>query len=1054
MRKFTFMLALLTLYASAVSAQITRVKGHVLSREGGEPIIGAAVMVEGTNIATITGVDGDFVLDGLTPECEQVTVSSIGYEPKTLDIAAEMRIFLDVKYELMDEVIVVAFGKQKRESFTGSASVVNSSAIESKQATSPLEVLKGLVPGLQMTDNNSVSSGADPQIRIRGYSSLNANNEPLIVLDGLPYSGYLSDINPADIENMTVLKDAASNALYGARGANGVIMITTKNAQRGDTKVSFDAKWGVNTNARVEYDLISNPGEYYEAFYMAHRNNFQYRQENPLSALQAHLNANAMIARNGEQGGLGYVVYSVPQGELLIGSNGKLNPHAVLGNRVSYNNEIYTLYPDNWLKEGTRNGLRQEYNLSLTGGNEKFSVMASLGYLGNQGISKANDYERVSAKLKMNYQAYSFLRVGANAGYTNSLSDALGAVFATPYNIAPIYPLYVRDGDGNILYDSRGPRYDNGYYDMGLERYAELNGNSIQDDRYDINSNNSNAFNIQGFATFDFLKYFHLTVNGSVYITENRTKSAYNPFYGYSVISGGSTSVGHYRTTDTNFQQLLNFNRTVGGHSIDALLGHEYSRNLVTGLWATSRNIANYDWNTEISGAIVRSDQGSYRSLYNVEGFFGRVQYDYESRYFGSVSYRLDGSSNFHPDHRWGNFWSVGGAWIISKESWFPKTPVVNMLKFKASYGEQGNDGIGSFRYTDIYDITNSNNNIAYSFARKGSEDITWESVGNFNTGFEFELLGSRLNGTVEYYWRKTTDMLMYFSSPWEIGYDGYYDNVGDMANTGIEATLSGDIVRSKNVNWNVGVNISLQRNRITYIPEAKAGRTIDGHKGYIDGSVFYGEGLPIYTYYTKRYAGVDESGRALYYRDGENGQMETTNEYQLADYYLCGDAMPKAFGGFNTSLSLFGVDVSAQFDYSVGGKKWDSGYQGLMFAPTNISNGAGIHRDVFKAWTPENTGSDIPMYYYGDSYSAATSDRFLQKADYLAFRSLSVGYTFPQSLSRKLKMEKLRLYALCENVAYWTTRKGFDPRTGLTSGSYGGYAPIRSISGGLQIQF
>lgn len=339
------MLALLTLYASAVSAQITRVKGHVLSREGGEPIIGAAVMVEGTNIATITGVDGDFVLDGLTPECEQVTVSSIGYEPKTLDIAAEMRIFLDVKYELMDEVIVVAFGKQKRESFTGSASVVNSSAIESKQATSPLEVLKGLVPGLQMTDNNSVSSGADPQIRIRGYSSLNANNEPLIVLDGLPYSGYLSDINPADIENMTVLKDAASNALYGARGANGVIMITTKNAQRGDTKVSFDAKWGVNTNARVEYDLISNPGEYYEAFYMAHRNNFQYRQENPLSALQAHLNANAMIARNGEQGGLGYVVYSVPQGELLIGSNGKLNPHAVLGNRVSYNNEIYTLYP-------------------------------------------------------------------------------------------------------------------------------------------------------------------------------------------------------------------------------------------------------------------------------------------------------------------------------------------------------------------------------------------------------------------------------------------------------------------------------------------------------------------------------------------------------------------------------------------------------------------------------------------------------------------------------------------------------------------------------------
>ena len=266
----------------------------------------------------------------------------------------------------------------------------------------------------------------------------------------------------------------------------------------------------------------------------------------------------------------------------------------------------------------------------------------------------------------------------------------------------------------------------------------------------------------------------------------------------------------------------------------------------------------------------MRDDHGSYRSLYNVEGFFGRVQYDYDSRYFGSVSYRLDGSSNFHPDHRWGSFWSVGGAWILSKEDWSPKTSAVNMLKFKASYGEQGNDGIAPFLYTDMYNITNSNNNVAYSFASKGSEDITWESVGNFNTGFEFEFFKSRLNGSIEYYWRKTSDMLMYFSSPWEIGYDGYYDNVGDMVNTGVEASLSADIIRTRNVNWNFGMNISWQKNRITYIPDAKAGRIIDGHKGYVDGSLFYGEGLPIYTYYTKRFAGVDENGRALYYRDGD----------------------------------------------------------------------------------------------------------------------------------------------------------------------------------------
>lgn len=1054
MRKIMLFLALLMLYAYNATAQVTRIEGLVIDQEENIPVIGATVIVDGTNIATITDLDGKFLLTGLPKDHQIVTISYIGYEKQSLRAAANMQIYLKTKTEMMDEVIVVAFGKQKREAFTGSASVINSNSISRQQVTNPINALKGLVAGLQMTDNNSLGSGADPIIRIRGFSSLNANNEPLIVVDGLPYSGELSDINPADIDNMSVLKDAASNALYGARGANGVIMITTKNAKRGNTQVNFDAKWGVNTNARVEYDLIDNPGEYYEAFYLSHRNNFQYRQENPLTAAQAHIKANSMMALPGEEGGLGYIVYTVPQGEYLIGSNGRLNPHAVLGNRVAYSNEIYTLYPDNWLKGGTRNGLRQEYNISITGGNEKYSIMGSLGYLENEGISKANEFKRISSKIKMNYQAYPFLRLGANAGYTNTNTDALGGVFATPYTIAPIYPLYVRDGNGHILYDSRGPRYDNGYNDMGVERYALLNGNTIQDDRYDINSNSSNAFNVQGFVTFDFLKYFHLTINGSVYITENRTKSAYNPFYGYAVISGGSITVGHYRTTDTNYQQLLNYNRTFGGHTLDVLLGHEYSRTKGTGLSATSTNIANYDWNTEIDGAIIRSNQRSNRSLYNVEGYLGRVQYDFDNRYFGSFSYRLDSSSAFDPNRRWGNFWSIGGAWILSKEKWFPKTPYINTLKFKASYGEQGNDGIGSFRYVDLYNIVNSNNKVAYSFARKGNEKITWETVGNFNTGLEFELFNNRLNGGVDYYWRKTSDMLMYFSAPWEIGYDGYYDNVGDMTNTGIEVSLNADLYRSKKINWNFGFNLAWQVNRISYIPSAKAGRTIDGHKGYIDGSYFYGEGLPIYTYYTKRYAGVDEKGRALYYRNGSDGQMETTNEYQLGDYYLCGNAMPTVFGGFNTSLSLYGFDLSAQFSYSVGGKKWDSGYQGLMAAPTSISSGAGIHRDVFKAWTPENTDTDIPMYYYGDVNSAATSDRFLTKADYLSFSNLSVGYTFPETVTRKFKVNKLRIYGVCENVAYWTCRKGFDPRISLTSGSYGDYSPMRTISGGIQIQF
>lgn len=1054
MRKLTLLLALVILCVGNAAAQVTQVSGQVLDKEDGLPIIGATVSVAGTSLVVATDNDGKFKFSGLTPAHQTIDISYIGYEPVSAKAQSEMKIFMTTKAKMMDEVIVVAFGKQKREAFTGSAAVVTASEITQQQVTNPIEALNGRVAGLQMTDNNSLATGTTPTIRIRGFSSLNANNEPLIVVDGLPYSGYLNDINPADIENMTVLKDAASNALYGARGANGVIMITTKGAQRGKTKVNFDAKWGVNTNGRTEYDIIDNPGEYYEAYYMALRNNFMYRQENPMSFDQAHITANKTLPLPSTQMGLGYMVYDVPQGEFLIGTNGRLNPHAVLGNRVVNGSQIYTLYPDDWLKNGTRNGFRQEYNINVTGGNEKYSIMAALGYLDNEGLTPSSDIRRISTRLKANYQAFSFLRLGASAGYTNTNSNNLGDVFGTPYTVAPIYPLFIRDANGKILRDKNGRRYDYGNRDMGVMRPVEQNGNPIQSDILDINSNSSNAYSIQGFATFDFLESFHFTINGSVYITEARTKRTYNPDYGYSQTDGGSTTVNHDRTTDTNYQQLLNYNRQFGPHNVDVLLGHEYSRQTGTYLGGNGSNFADYNSNSELSGVIIFGSPESGRSLYNVEGWFARAQYDYNSRYFFSGSFRRDGSSNFHPNHRWGNFWSLGGAWILSKEEWFPKTQLVNMLKYKISYGEQGNDGIGSFRYTDLYWITNNNNDVALSFGSKGKSDISWETVGNFNTGIEFELFNGRLNGGIDYYYRYTRDMLMWLSAPTEMGYDGYYDNIGDMSNTGIELNLNGDIIATKNVHWNVGLNLTWQRNRIEYIPSEKAGLTMDGHRGYTSGSYFYGEGLPMYTFYTKRFAGVNENGESMFYRKNSDGQLETTTTYSDGDYFLCGNAMPKVFGGFNTSLNAFGVDLAMQFNYSIGGKKWDTGYQALMSAPTNISIGAGLHRDVFKSWTPENPSTSIPMFYYSDVYGAAGSDRFLTDASYLTLRNVTLGYTFPKSITDRLKMTKLRVFCTCENVAYWTKRKGFDPRTSLTDGSYGGWPPMRTISGGIQVQF
>lgn len=1048
--RINLILAWLLMFTVNVFAQGNSVTGSVFSSEDNEPLIGATVKVKGENNAVATDIDGRFTLKGVGPNAKHLEISYVGYQSQTVEIKPDLKIYLHPATEMLDEMIVVAFGKQKRESFTGSASVVGAEQIARQQVTNPIEALNGTVTGLTMTETNSFTS--DPSITIRGIGSLNAGTEPLIVLDGMPYNGYWNDLNPADIASMTVLKDASANALYGARGANGVILITSKNAERGRTKVSFNAKWGSNHDGRVKYDVITDPGQYYEAFYLAQKNYYMniFGEGESL----AHLHANQMLAANPADGGLGYMVYTIPEGQQLIGTNGRLNPNATLGNRVANNGEIYTIYPDDWFKEGLRDGFRQEYNVTLTSANDKYSMYASLGYLDANSIAYGNDIERYTARLKADVQAFSWLKVGGSASYNHTATNSQGGVFGVLTSVAPIYPLYLRDAAGNIMTDQNGKMFD--YGDgrvIGLDRAPEQAGNPIQEDLLDISKNVSNAFNIQGFATIDFLSDFHFTVNASVYDTENRINTGYNPYYGFNT-GRGYVSTGQYRTASFNTQQLLNYSKNFGKNSLDVLLGHEYTNDVGARVFASRNNPAMYDSNKEISGAIIDASMSGYDSQYNVEGWFLRAQYDYDNKYFASGSFRRDGSSRFHPDHRWGNFWSVGAAWILTKEDWMPQSNLVNMLKFKASYGEQGNDAIDDFLYTDIYDIKNSNDEVSFSFSSKGNPLITWEKVGNFNTGFEFDLFNNRLSGGIEYYWRKTSDMLMYFTAPYEVGYAGYYDNIGDMVNQGIELDLSADIIAVKNFNWNVGLNLTWEKNRVTRLPAEKAVTVVDGYHGYINGSNFIGEGLPVYTWYIKKFAGVGESGEALYYKKDSDGNISTTQYFDEASYFTAGTSLPDVFGGFNTSIKIFDFDIAATFNYSIGGKKIDYGYQYLMRAPYPSMTGFGLHRDVFDCWTPENTDSQIPLWYFGNTETGLLTDQWLTNASYLTFRNLSIGYTLPKAISRKMKMEKLRVYATCENLAYWTKRRGFDPRTSFKQGNYAGYSPMRTISGGLQIEF
>lgn len=1069
-KKFKMLFTVLLMSTANALAQVSEVSGVVVAEDDGQPVVGASIRIEGTKSGTVTNADGKFHLSNLPANAKTLVVNYLGMKGQRLTIKPSMKITLSSDSKNLDDVIVVAFGKQKRESFTGSAGVIKSADITSRQSSDALEAINGKVAGVQMVESNDPSA-SNPTIRIRGVSSINASSDPLIILDGLPYSGNYSDINPQDIESISVLKDAASNALYGARGANGVIMITTKHPQKGQAQITLDAKWGSNSSAYVNYDYIKDPAQYYELYYKGLYN--YYTNSQGQSPYQAWKSANTALVSDQANGGLGEIVYSVPFGQALIGQNGKLNPKATLGNIVSYNGNQYMLYPDNWRDEGIKTGLRQEYNMSINGGNDQFTFYGSGSYLSNEGITNGADFKRYNGMLKVDYQARKWLKVGGTARYIHTNSNNNNYSYYGSLTTPSIYPVYIRDANGNILTDANGKMYD--YGDglvTGVIRPNDRSDNYIQDDILTVTNSNSNAFGFAAYSDISFLKDFKLTLNINVYDTENRYMTGQSPDYGYFGQTGGYLSTYSYRTYSVNSQQLLNWSHSYGKHSLYLLLGHEYTRDNNGTLGAGKNNIVNYAENKELDGASTLLSAEGYSSIYNVEGYFFRANYDYASRWFASFSFRRDGSSRFAPSHRWGNFWSLGGAWIMNKEAWFPKTDWIDQLKLKASYGEQGNDNIGDFRYTDFYNITTANGQPALSFSQKGKEDITWEKNGNFNAGIDFELFHHRLTGSIEYYHRKTTDMLLWFTTPLSIGYTGYYDNVGDMVNKGLEFSISGDIISTNKVNWNVNFNLSHNKNEVTYLPDENKIITMEGHAGYRNLSTynFIGEGLPLYTWYMPKYAGPDANGESTWYVTNSDGSLSTTTKYSQASYYLCDDANPKVYGGFGTTLSAYGFDLSANFLYSLGGRGLDYGYMTLMGSATSSSERTNLHKDLLNAWSADNTGSDIPRFQYGDSETALVSDRFLTSNNSLTFKNITLGYTLPKALVQKLGLTSIRVYAACDNVYYWTKRKGYDPRTSLTgqvrvqdvyststtssSSSFTYYQPIRTISGGLTVKF
>lgn len=1049
----------------SASAQQLQITGSVKD-QAGVPVTGATILIEGTTIGTTSNADGSYSITA-SPDAV-LLVSFIGFQNQQIPVAGKTRIDITLQEDsqAIEDVIVMAFGTAKKEAFTGSATVIKSDDISKSQQSNVAQALAGKVAGVQLT-NSSGQPGASPDIRIRGFSSLNAGNSPLWVVDGMPYSGDLNNLNPNDIESMTVLKDAASNALYGARGANGVVMITTKKAKSKEAVITFDAKWGVNSRAVKDYEYITDPAQFYEIHYNALKN---YYLDSGMSVMEAHAQANQNLPGSANNGGLGYMVYTVPEGQEFIGINGKVNPRATLGRRLVYEGQEYYVQPDDWTDAAFRTSLRQEYNLSIAGMGDKASVYASFGYLDNEGIAYNSDMSRFTSRLKLDYQAKKWLKIGANATYSRfhynqiddgGASNSSGNVFAYTTTIGPIYPLYIRDGDGNILYTEEGiMRYDYGQ-NAGMERSIFTNSNALSESRLNTQASEGNAFNGTAYFDISFLRDFKFTFNAGVTLDETRSTIIKNPYFGQFVSEEGLISKGHSRQFEFNMQQILNYTRMFGLHNVNVMIGHENYEATSYALSASKSHMLTQD-NDELSGAIIdKQSAGSSRGEYNNEGYFARVMYDYASKYFLSASYRRDASSRFHPDHRWGNFWSVGGAWIISREDFMSETRKwLDNLKLKASIGSQGNDNIGNFRYTNTYTIENANGEVSTVFNAKGAKDITWETNTNFNAGVEFSVLQGFVSGGIEYFLRRTTDMLLSFPVPPSMGYSSYYANVGDMHNSGIEIELNVSPLRSEKLQWDINLNMTHLRNRITMLPAERRNKVVEGYEGYVSGTTFYGEGLPMYTFYMKKYAGVSDEGKSMWYMNqtddkGNVTGRTTTTEFAKATDYLCGNPIPDVYGGFGTTLNFHGFDLSVAFTYQIGGLAYDSGYAAAMYSPANKSTGMNWHKDILKAWSPENTGSDIPRLQYEDQDQNGQSDRFLLDASYLNLQNINFGYTLPSELTRKFGVERIRLYLACENIYYWSRRQGFDPRY-----SYGGstsqatYSPVRTISGGINIQF
>ena len=1064
MQKLLLLASFLFVACVSILAQTT-ITGTVTG-EDGLPIPGAAVMVKGTTSGTVTDMDGKYRIN-VPAEAETLIFRFVGMTDQEQPISG--RTVIDAAmasdWEEIDEVVVVAYGSAKRGSLTGAVTRVGSEQIEQSIGTSVTGALEGKAPGVQV-NNTYGEPGAAPTIRIRGIGSINGSNAPLVVLDGVPYNGSIADINSSDIESMTVLKDASSAALYGSRAANGVILINTKGAAGGKSVVTFTANLGLFTRGIKEYERLG-ADDWMEAQWTGLKNyamtsKLNYSADKAASYATANL-ISSLVKRN---------IYNAADDQLFDGE----------GNLVA---TVLPGYTDlDWVDAVEQTGKRQQYGMSYQSNNEKYTLFASFDYTDEDGYIINTGYKRFSGRVNSTITPKKWAKLGVNVfgahAKRNYNSSAEGTYYANPFYqtrmMAPVYPIYLHNADGSFALDKDG----NKQYDLTSSYLG--NRHIVYERKTD--KQEVERYNLDGtvFATAYLPLGFDFTIKANENIVNSSTSRYNNPNIGDGAANDGRLIETRIRLQTINFQQLLNWSHDFDIHHVDALLAHEsykYLYKYITGM-NTQQAVSGL---TIMNNFMVNSYLNGADEEETTESYLGRARYNYAEKYFIDASFRTDGSSRFADGNRWGQFFSVGAAWDITREDFMSQNDYVDFLKLRASFGQVGSNKVlngtddNYYASQGLYQLSKNASNAALFVQQLSAEDVKWETTQTIDIALEARLF-SRLNLNVGYFDKTSKDLLFPVPLPGSAGATIEVDNtnitqlknIGRVTNSGWELSADVDIFQ-RDVKWNVGADATFIKNEIKKLPDGE---------DIANGSLRrYSEGHSMYEFYTYHFEGVDQmTGLSLYELDEAketsalrnkklveiNGKKYTTDTtYGKRNWR--GSAMPKVYGSVHTNVSWRGLALNVLMTYQLGGKVFDSGYRSLM--QTSASSASAQHKDILKAWggVPEGMtetsanridkdGIPVIDHNLSEYTNDSASDRWLISGNYLVLKNVNLTYSLPEKVVSKLDLESISFNAGVENAFTLTKRQGLNPQYDYNGAQDATYTTARIFNVGATIKF